>query len=132
MTAELALVFGKAFRQSAEYCTITPSSKRGRALRSTMARLRKVTRTDCSGAPQVFEVYLNDERVLLVVRKRSPVPLIGAPGKWRRKKRVLRVSDEIRSAVQRQGYYVRKLSDAKNISLRLSHGYRRDPTGRMD
>jgi hypothetical protein len=34
-------------------------------------------------------------------------------GKWRKtKKKVLRVSDEIRSAVQRQGYYVRKLSGA--------------------
>ena len=73
----------------------------------------------------MFEVYLNEKRDLLVVRKGSPVPLIGAPGKWRRKKKVLRVSDEIRSAVQRHGYYVRKLSGAKNASLGpvgLRHG----------
>jgi hypothetical protein len=65
----------------------------------------------------MFEVYLNDKRDLLVVKKGSPLPLIGASGKWRMTKKVLRVSDEIRSAVQRQGYYVRKLSDAKNGSL---------------
>jgi hypothetical protein len=47
----------------------------------------------------MFEVYLNDKRDLLAVREGSPVPLIGARGKWRRKKKVLRVSDEIRSAV---------------------------------
>ena len=74
----------------------------------------------------MFEVYLNDRRDLLVVKKGSPIPLIAASGKWRRKKRVLRVSDEIRSAVQRHGYYVRKLSDAKNGSLRpmgLAHSF---------
>lgn len=66
----------------------------------------------------MFEVYLNDKRDLLVVRIGSPIPVIGARGKWRRKKKVLRVSDEIKSAVQGYGYYVRKLSDAKNVSLR--------------
>ena len=65
----------------------------------------------------MFEVYLNDKRDLLVVNKGSPLPLIGASGKWRKKKKVLRVSDEIRLAVQRYGYYVRKLSDARNSSL---------------
>ena len=76
----------------------------------------------------MFEVYLNDRRDLLVVKKGSPIPLIGASGKWRRKKRVLRVSDEIRSAVQRHGYYVRKLSDVKNGNLRivgLTHSFGR-------
>jgi hypothetical protein len=58
----------------------------------------------------LFEVYLNDRRHLLVVEKGTPPPNIGASGKWRKKKGVLRVSDEIRSAVQRQGYYLRKLS----------------------
>jgi hypothetical protein len=74
----------------------------------------------------MFEVYLNDRRDLLVLKKGSPIPLIGASGKWRRKKRVLRVSDEIRSAVQRHGYYLRKLSDAKYGSLRpvgLAHSF---------
>ena len=63
----------------------------------------------------MFEVYLNDRRDLLVIERGTSVPLIAASGKWRkRKKKVVRVSDEIRSAVQRQGYYVRKLSDQKN------------------
>src|SRR5262249_39940758 len=61
----------------------------------------------------MFEVYLNDKRDLLVVKKGSPLPLIGESGKWRIKRKVLRVSDEIRSAVQKHGYYVRKLSGAK-------------------
>jgi hypothetical protein len=61
----------------------------------------------------MFEVYLNDRRNLLVVQKGTPLPLDAVSGKWRKtKKKVLRVSDEIRSAVQRQGYYVRKLSGA--------------------
>jgi hypothetical protein len=85
----------------------------------------------------MFEVYLNDKRELLVVRKGSPIPLIAARLKWRRKKTVLRVSNEIRSAVQRHGYYVRKLSDAKNASLRpvslrdgtLPRSYRQDGSG---
>ena len=63
----------------------------------------------------MFEVYVNDRRDLLVIERGTSVPLIAASGKWRkRKKKVVRVSDEIRSAVQRQGYYVRKLSDQKN------------------
>ena len=81
----------------------------------------------------MFEVYLNDRRDLLVVKKGSPIPLIGASGKWRRKKRVLRVSDEIRSVVQRHGYYVRKLSDVKNGNLRLvglTHSFGHAQSGR--
>jgi len=61
----------------------------------------------------MFEVYINERRHLLVLEKGTPIPLIDASGKWRKKKkRVLKVSDEIRSAVQRQGYYLRKLSGA--------------------
>ena len=58
----------------------------------------------------MFEVYLNERRDLLVLEKGTPVPLIGASGKWRKKKGVVKVSDEIRSAVQSQGYYLRKLN----------------------
>jgi hypothetical protein len=62
----------------------------------------------------MFDVYLNDKRDLLVVRQGSSIPVAGASGRWRkRKRRVAIVSDEIRSAVQAQGYYMRKLSDAK-------------------
>jgi hypothetical protein len=60
----------------------------------------------------MFEVYLNERRDLLVLQRGTPLPLIGASGKWRRKKGVVKVSDEIRSAVQTQGYYLRKLSGA--------------------
>ena len=88
----------------------------------------------------MFEVYLNHKRDLLVVKKGSPLSLIGESGKWRLKRKVLRVSDEIRSAVQRHGYYVRKLSDAKNGSLRpvglrrstLPRSDRRDGSGIVD
>ena len=63
----------------------------------------------------MFEVYLNDRRDLLVIKKGTPAPLIAASGKWRkRKEKVVRVSDEISFAVQREGYYLRKLSDQKN------------------
>ena len=62
----------------------------------------------------MFDVYLRDKRYLLVVRKGFPIPPGDVPGRWRRgRKRVLSVSDEIRLAVQRQGYYVRKLSGLK-------------------
>jgi hypothetical protein len=60
----------------------------------------------------MFEVYLNERRDLLVLEKGTALPLIGAPGKWRKKKDALKVSDEIKSAVRRQGYYLRKLSGA--------------------
>jgi hypothetical protein len=63
----------------------------------------------------MVEVYLSDKRDLLVVKKGFPMPLLGAPGKWRKsKKRVIKVSDEIRSALQREGYYMRKLRDLRS------------------
>ena len=62
----------------------------------------------------MFEVYFNDKHDLLVLSKGSPIPTFGSSSKWRKsKKRVSKVSDEIRSAVQRQGYYMRRLRDAK-------------------
>jgi hypothetical protein len=60
----------------------------------------------------MFDVYLNERRDLLVVSTGLPLPTQHKLGRWRKSKsRVLWVSDEIRSAVQRQGYYVRKRSD---------------------
>jgi hypothetical protein len=60
----------------------------------------------------MFDVYLSDRRNLLVVRKGFPIPLDDAAGRWRKsKKRVASVSEEIRLAVQRQGYYMRRLRD---------------------
>jgi hypothetical protein len=59
-----------------------------------------------------MDVYLNTRRDLLVVKKGSPIPPVAAVGKWRKsKKRVVKVSEEIRSALQQQGYYMRKLRD---------------------
>ncbi|WP_284276124.1 hypothetical protein [Bradyrhizobium iriomotense] len=58
----------------------------------------------------MFDVYRNDKRDLLVLSTGSAIPVLGSRHKWRRsRKRVCKVSDEIRSTVQRQGYYVRSL-----------------------
>jgi hypothetical protein len=60
----------------------------------------------------MVDVYFNTRRDLLVVREGFPMPPIGERGKWRKsKKRVIKVSDEIESALHKQGYYVRKLRD---------------------
>jgi hypothetical protein len=56
-----------------------------------------------------MDVYLSTRRDLLVVKKGCPIPPVAAPGSWRKKKRVVKVSEEIRSALQMQGYYMRKL-----------------------
>ena len=63
----------------------------------------------------MFDVYLNHKRDLLVVRRGSSLPVGNcAPGKWeKRKRRTGTVSDEIRSTVQRQGYYTRKQDELK-------------------
>ena len=59
-----------------------------------------------------MDVYLNTKRDLLVVKKGCPMPPAAAQGKWRKsKKRIIKVSGEISSALQRQGYYMRKLRD---------------------
>ncbi len=59
-----------------------------------------------------MDVYLNTRRDLLVVAKGFQIPPAVALGRWRKsKKRVVKVSEEIRSAVQTQGYYMRKLRD---------------------
>jgi hypothetical protein len=59
-----------------------------------------------------MDVYLNSRRDLLVVKKGCPIPPIAALRSWRKsKKRVANVSDEIRSALEAQGYYLRKVRD---------------------
>lgn len=61
---------------------------------------------------RMFEVYLSDKHHLLVIKKGFPIPVIVGQRKWRKsKKKVNRVSAEITSALQRQGYYLRKLSE---------------------
>nr|WP_245310348.1 hypothetical protein [Bradyrhizobium jicamae] len=59
----------------------------------------------------MMDVYLNTRRHLLVVKSGCPIPVV-APGGWRKtKKRVAKVSEEISSAIQTHGYYMRKLRD---------------------
>ena len=66
------------------------------------------------GATAMFDVYLSDRRVLLVVRKGFSIPLDDASSRWRKsKKRVISVSDEISLAIHRQGYYMRRLTASK-------------------
>ena len=68
-----------------------------------------------------MDVYLNTRRDLLVVKKGCPIPPVAALGSWRKsKKRVFKVSEEIRSAIQTQGYYMRKLRDVHHTSGRTS------------
>ena len=57
----------------------------------------------------MFDVYLNEKRDrLLVVAKGQPIPAIGNSGRWRKKKRAVAVSDEIKLALQRDGFYWRR------------------------
>jgi hypothetical protein len=60
----------------------------------------------------MFDVYLNNRRDLLVVRNGRSIPLPDASGKWRKKKKTTSVSEEINLAVQRQGYYIRRLRES--------------------
>ena len=56
----------------------------------------------------MYEVYHSDRRDLLVLSTGSAIPVFCYKKKWRKtRRRVRKVSDEIKSAVQRQGYYVR-------------------------
>jgi hypothetical protein len=62
----------------------------------------------------MVDVYLSTRRDLLVVKKGFPMPPVSIKGQWRKsRKKVTRLSEEISSALQRQGYYVRKLKDRR-------------------
>ncbi|RXG87660.1 MULTISPECIES: hypothetical protein [Bradyrhizobium] len=62
----------------------------------------------------MFDVYRNGKRDLLVLSNGSAIPVVCSRSKWRKSRiRVVKVSDEIKSAVQRQGYYVRSLRVTK-------------------
>jgi hypothetical protein len=39
------------------------------------------------GATAMFDIYINDRRDLLVVRKGYPIPVAGASGRWRKSKK---------------------------------------------
>ncbi|MGY8706130.1 hypothetical protein RAD16_10360 [Bradyrhizobium sp. 18BD] len=69
----------------------------------------------------MFDVYRNGKSDLLVLSTGSAIPGAYSANKWRKsRKRIFRVSDEIKSAVQRQGYYVRNLRDTKQRMSRSS------------
>jgi hypothetical protein len=86
-----------------------PSGKLGRCTTLTWCRVW-VTHAPLTSAN--VRRLLSTRRDLLVVKKGSPIPPVAALGSWRKsKKRVVKVSDEISSALQRQGYYMRKLRD---------------------
>jgi hypothetical protein len=62
----------------------------------------------------VFDVYLDNRRSLLVLKKGAPIPPGSSSGIWRKcKRRAVVVSDEIKSAVHAQGYYLRRPSEMK-------------------
>ncbi|MGY4463106.1 hypothetical protein [Bradyrhizobium sp. LB13.1] len=68
----------------------------------------------------MFDVYRNGKRDLLVLSTGSGVPAIYSAHKWRKsRKRVLKVSDEIRSAVQARGYYLRSLRATKERMIEV-------------
>jgi hypothetical protein len=60
----------------------------------------------------MFDVYLNEKRDrLLVVAKGQPIPTIDNSGRWRKKKGAVAVSDEIKLALQRDGFYWRRRAE---------------------
>jgi hypothetical protein len=60
----------------------------------------------------MFDVYLNDKGGrLLVIAKGLPIPSIENAGRWRKKKGAVALSDEIKSAVERDGFYWRRLAE---------------------
>ena len=63
----------------------------------------------------MYEVYLNEKRDrLLVVAKGQPIPVIENSGRWRKKKGAVAVSDEIKLALQKDGFYWRRLAGHRN------------------
>lgn len=66
----------------------------------------------------MFDVYRNDKRELLVLRNGSAIPVVYSQNKWHKsRRRILKVSHEIKSAVQRQGYYLRSLRVTKERTI---------------
>ena len=58
----------------------------------------------------MFDVYLNEKRDrLLVIARGQLIPDIDKAGRWRKKKSTVAISDEIKTAVHRDGFYWRSL-----------------------
>jgi hypothetical protein len=68
----------------------------------------------------MFDVYRNDKRDLLVLSKGTAIPVLGPRNKWSKsRKRVFKVSNEIKSAVQARGYYLRSLRATKERMIEV-------------
>ena len=77
----------------------------------TPCLLRSDMLSHWAGGAAMFDVYLNRKGDLLVLPNGLSIPNEEA-GRWRKKKtKVAAVSDEIRLAIQRRGYYRRKLGE---------------------
>ena len=62
----------------------------------------------------MFDVYLTDRRDhLLIVERGRPIPIHQHLERWHKKRATVAVSDEIKTAVQRDGYYSRKLRQSQ-------------------
>ena len=60
----------------------------------------------------MFDVYLSNTRDhLLIVEKGQPIPIHRHLGRWHKKRATVAVSDDIKAAVQRDGYYSRRLRE---------------------
>jgi len=69
----------------------------------------------------MFDVYLNEKRDrLLVIASGQPIPVIEKAGRWRKKKATVAVSDEIKSAIQRDGFYWRRLRKSNSLESNAS------------
>jgi hypothetical protein len=68
----------------------------------------------------MFDVYLNEKRDrLLVIARAQPIPVVENAGRWRKKKGTLAVSDEIKPAVRRDGFYCRKLQKTTRCRVKI-------------
>lgn len=58
----------------------------------------------------MFDVYVNVKQDrLLVIARGQPAPIIENVGQWRKRRETIAVSREIKSAIQRDGFYFRRL-----------------------
>jgi hypothetical protein len=68
------------------------------------------------GEDQMFNVYLNEKRnCLLVIPRGRSIPVIESAGRLKKKKGTVAVSEEIKSAIQRNGFYFRKLRKSNSL-----------------
>ena len=60
----------------------------------------------------MFDVYFSERRDLIVVPKGAEIPPLNSTRKWRKSpRRAIKVSEEIKGAVARQGYYMRRAGE---------------------